>query len=121
MDFKVTPIIEMTAECRDRIAVGPQDSRAFGNAARGQRNVCRDGDIPGLDMIGNPIVRCVGAIAQDNGVDQRIKMRTNASIADDANMKAVAAGHLLHFGLHWTGVCLDIDLKCARPLFLRNL
>src|SRR6185312_8397966 len=73
---------------REGVAVGPENTRALGQAARGERDVGRNRDIAGLDVIGDPVVCCVRALRHDDSLDQGMRTRAYAAIADDEDFQA---------------------------------
>ena len=62
-------------------------------------------------MLGDPVIRRVGAFRDDDGVDQRMRARADAAIAHDMDVKIVPPGDLLDFRLHRAGIGIDIDFK----------
>ena len=68
-------------------------------------------------MIGDPVVGRVRAVRHDDSLDQRMRPRAYAAIADDENLQAVPSGDLLHLSLHRAGIGIDVDIKhmCRIP------
>jgi len=95
----------------ERLARGSKYARAQLEAARGKRNVGSDRDVTLADMLGDPVVRGIGSVADDDMAQERIAARPKTAIADDVDDKVMSAGHPFDFRLHRTSIAVDIYLK----------
>src|SRR5262249_53350429 len=92
---------------RERLAGGRNHARALVEATRGERDVGRARDVALRDPVGGRI----GAIANDNDVEERVRARSQATVAHHMDGKAVARGDTLRFPLYRACVAVDEEFK----------
>ena len=90
-------------------AVGPQHRRPSRNTFSGKRDVIGDNDISRLTGFRNPFVSGVGAVIDNHKVNQRVRVRPNAAIADHHGPASVTDCDSSYFVLHRTGISINID------------
>lgn len=61
-------------------------------------------------MFRNPVIGRICTGRHGDMAEQRIGARPQSAIADEMHGEAVACGDTLHFGLHRTGIAVDINL-----------
>jgi hypothetical protein len=96
------------------------DTGAFLEAARGQWDVGRDAYIGGGDMIRDPIVGRVCAIADENHMHVRGPRRPDRSraIVDNENVEPQARRYPIDLLPHWACIAIDINVSQLSTRFV---
>jgi hypothetical protein len=84
---------------------------AFGEAARGQRNVRRDADIGLRDVIGNPVIGGVGPLSHNDHADIGTVDRANrpGAVRHHEDDQFEAAGYAIDLIPNRAGIRVDIN------------